>query len=428
MRKLISFLGYTRPNLPYRDATYKFGTEEHTSKFAAAAMTKLFRPDYVAVLVTPQAKSQNFNDLKQDMLDNLLIEPVACDIPIGENATEFWKIFNAMTNILNDGDTVIFDITNGLRSLPVLGFIAAAYIKSIRKVEIEHLVYGAYDTPTPEGKTPVFDLTPFLTLLDWTTATNTFIQTGRAEQLTKLAQSFENQAVKDFANQMQTLSQELLTTRPVGVIQAASGFAQALAKVEVAVQQDPAMQPYQQLLARIKTEYSDFAIVDEPITKLSDAYAIARQQQHAFLEVQLEMIKWYLEKDLPIQAMTLAREWLVSLGVYHQKALNLFKHHDRDVINKLLNQKANQKNQAVTNQANHKDSWLSNDLALAIDQMVTVWAGIALEVDDPAEATNRVRNDIAHCGMDMANGRSAKEIAKQAKIICQRLYALLPTK
>ncbi|MFD3164299.1 TIGR02221 family CRISPR-associated protein [Herpetosiphon sp. NSE202] len=433
MRKLISFLGANPPSNNYKRTIYKYGQLEHESLYATAAMAKIFNSDQVYVFVTPQAKFNNFDLLTQHMNEANLTEPIACDIPIGENNTEIWQIFNAITNTLQDGDTIIFDITNGLRSLPILGFIACAYITSVRKVTIEHLVYGAFEVKKdimlsdgdPATESPVFDLTPFLTLLDWTTATNTFIQTGRAEQLTKLAETFKNDAVEGFAKQVHKLSQELLTTRPVGVIQAASGFEQALAKVEAAVQQNPAMQPYQQLLERIKDEYSPFAIATDPLADLTEAYRQARSDQQGFLRIQIKMIRQYLDKGLPIQAMTLAREWLVSLGVYHQGSHDIFNYKDREVIARMLNQNSWSEDPRPT-----------ETLQPHLKQIREVWSGITLDPNDKTEATNHVRNDIAHCGMTpvfikngrkQLNVRTAADIIDQTIKICDRLESLLAT-
>lgn len=445
-KKAIAFLGkgrYSFTQYCYTDSKTGNVIKADWNKYFSATLT-FFYPDIeeLYIVMTEEARKEHWDNSEdpKNLKETLKLQKVrVIPVPIDSrrNDTELWEIFKSIVKVIDYNDEIIFDITNAFRSQPVITMIIASFIKVIKNAKITHLVYGAWDARLEEkdsennikfSESPVFDLSAFLTLLDWTTATNTFIQTGRAEQLTKLAETFKNDAVEGFAKQVHKLSQELLTTRPVGVIQAASGFEQALAQVETAVQQNPAMQPYQQLLERIKDEYSPFAIATEPLADLTEAYATARQQQRAFLAVQLEMIKWYLEKGLPIQAMTLAREWLVSLGVYHQQSLNLFKHYDRDTINRLLNDKVKQKNQPQNNLTNQKSSWLSNDLASSIDQIVDVWAGFGIEGDDSAEAANRVRNDIAHCGMDMANGRTAEEIAKQAKMICQRLYALLPTK
>ena len=54
------------------------------------------------------------------------------------------------------------------------------------KVQIEGLIYGAFDAKTNENKTPIFDLLPIVSLLEWTTATDQFIKTGNGQALASL--------------------------------------------------------------------------------------------------------------------------------------------------------------------------------------------------------------------------------------------------
>ncbi|KPL80191.1 TIGR02221 family CRISPR-associated protein [Herpetosiphon geysericola] len=443
-KKAIAFLGkgrYSFTQYCYTDSKTGNVIKADWNKYFSATLT-FFYPDIeeLYIVMTEEARkehwdnSENPKNLKETLkLQKVRVIPVPIDS--GRNDTELWEIFKSIVKVIDYNDEIIFDITNAFRSQPVITMIIASFIKVIKNAKITHLVYGAWDARVEEkdsennikfSESPVFDLSAFLTLLDWTTATNTFIQTGRAEQLTKLAETFKNDAVEGFAKQVHKLSQELLTTRPVGVMQAASGFEQALAKVEAAVQQNPAMQPYQQLLERIKDEYSPFAIATEPMADLSEAYATARQQQRAFLAVQLEMIKWYLEKGLPIQAMTLAREWLILLSVYYQNAdgekVDMFIYNEKKVIESFINGYSPQQNNNRSQRNDNKKPKMvmSAKLQKSIEKIQAVW-------DSEDASIRTIRNDIAHCGLDIGNSRTATEIAEQAETICQRLYALLPT-
>ncbi|WP_110513143.1 TIGR02221 family CRISPR-associated protein [Herpetosiphon llansteffanensis] len=432
--KAISFLGINN----YQYTNYTLNTQIATThKFFGATLTEFFPEiDEIYIVMTKEARAKHWDSPEADNLQKTLAKQTIIATPIdiksGQNEAELWEIFGKTIKRINSDDQIIFDITNAFRSQPVLVLIMAAFLKVVRNVEIKALVYGAFEAKEsiilpngeikfpnddPATKTPVFDLTPFLTLLDWTTATNTFLQTGRAEQLTKLAESFENQAVKDFAEQMQTLSQELLTTRPVGVIQAASGFEQALAKVDVAVQQDPAMQPYQQLLERIKAEYSSFAIVDEPVAALTDAYTAARHQQRAFLAVQLDMIKWYLEKGLPIQAMTLAREWLVSLAMYYQGCDGLFEHSQRDTIKSWISNARHSTNRSI-----------QGKLKIYVAEIHEIWKNFIFDASSDGSLVINIpnlRNDIAHCGMDEPKAQTAKFIIEKSQVLYDKLKSIL---
>src|SRR5436853_4789648 len=86
--KAISFLGYTRPDQPYRTATYCYGEQECTTPFMAEATARFFLPDVLLVLVTREARDQNFDDLAARLRGALPVEPV--DIPSGKSEDELW--------------------------------------------------------------------------------------------------------------------------------------------------------------------------------------------------------------------------------------------------------------------------------------------------------------------------------------------------
>ena len=58
------------------------------------------------------------------------------NIPTGENTDEIWEIFNIISSLIHEGESVTFDITHGLRSLPFLVFLFAAYLKTAKHVRI----------------------------------------------------------------------------------------------------------------------------------------------------------------------------------------------------------------------------------------------------------------------------------------------------
>jgi len=88
-------------------------------------------------------------------------------IPDGKDEAEIWGIFETLTQNVNEGDSIVFDITHAFRSIPFLAMIAVSYLRAAKGIELNAIVYGAYDARI-DDKSPVFNLTPFVTLLDWT--------------------------------------------------------------------------------------------------------------------------------------------------------------------------------------------------------------------------------------------------------------------
>lgn len=395
-RKVISFLGYThtppdRPYRPYRPTTYVYQEKEHHTQFMSEAAAHFFSPDNLLVLVTSEAKDQNFGNLKKNLQGVITPQPV--DIPSGKHEQELWEIFDTIASCIEKGDTIIFDITNGFRSLPVLAFLAASYVRLVRDATVKQMVYGAFDAKDEKDRTPVFDLTPFLTLLDWTTATNTFIKSGRATDLSHLLRSeisSSGGAFSPLANRLETLSLALHTSRPVTVMQSANGLSTDITGVKPHIV--GGAMPFGLLLDKINAEYSIFGL-DEPMERKNAKHVLERL---------LKAIDWYIDKDLLIQAMTLSREWLVSLVVYHLNGDIFDERGARKEAENVIN---DYKNRTAPNLT----------LENILPKIRTIW-----------KHARDLRNDLAHCGM-RRNSREPEKVVQNVRSVCQELRELLPS-
>jgi CRISPR-associated DxTHG motif protein len=152
--------------------------------------------DEMLVFVTEKAYQNAFPVLTA-LTDERII-PV--EIPIGENSVEMWQIFEAITDKVNEHDTVIFDITHSLRSIPFLVFLAAAFLKSAKQVTLEAIYYGALElqkdargNPRPA---PVIELSEFVSLIDWLNASNYFVNSGNTAPLTALLRQVRSDAAQ----------------------------------------------------------------------------------------------------------------------------------------------------------------------------------------------------------------------------------------
>ncbi|WP_411857867.1 TIGR02221 family CRISPR-associated protein [Roseiflexus sp.] len=343
----------------------------------AEATARLFRSEIqeILVIVIKEAYEQNFADLERAVAEVVPIRPI--HIPSGRNAVELWEIFAAIEREIEPGDRIIFDITNGFRSIPVLALLITSFVRIVRGATLERMIYGAYDA-TRNNLTPVFDLTPLVELLDWTSATDAFLRYGRADVLADLARD------QGLAQKLRRLTDALQTSRPAEVMKTAVGLKTAIdAERKTAPQQ-----PFTLLLDRIDREYSVFGLSDPH--QPTNAEAVLRKQ--------LAMIKWYIEKGLYVQAITSAREWLVSLVVYHRGG-DLFDNSARTDAESKLNDRSGVPLTGVP-------------LNIS-DQIRTLW-----------RQTIEVRNSLAHVGM-RRNAPEAQKVIEKVCETCSKLDELL---
>lgn len=311
--KAITFLGPTA----YKPTTYCYNGREYETRFFAEALPHFF-PDLerVLVFVTPTVQMHENLAALQDRLGELL-HPVP--IPEGHSEDELWETFDALTGAVAEGEKVLFDITHSFRSIPLLVFLAAAYMRAIRPVTVHRVIYGAWEARDKEAnRSPVFDLTPFVSLLDWLTATDRFVETGDGRPLADLLQeaarfehpqrqlTHQERAASDAsrriglaASAIRKTSQALLTTLIPHAERASHLLAIRLTEAESDLaQQAP---PYRVLAERVRTTYAPFAL-EAPMSDALETDLLA----------QLEMIGWYLDNGHMPQAITLMREWVVT--------------------------------------------------------------------------------------------------------------------
>jgi len=369
--KLITFLGIT----DYEEVEYRWHDLSKLTKFVQEALVRWLQPETTCVLLTERARARHWDNLRQRLQGHTQI--VEVDIPDGKSKEELWEIFEAISEVVQEGDEIAFDITHGFRSLPMIALLTIAYLKQVKGVKVQHVVYGVYERDNPMA--PILDLTPFANLLDWLAAAKMFMATGDSSELGQLIQEIQNDAYRNRKAYSENLPLAL------------KNFGAALAEVsdDLLLARVPNLPDSIRRLAQrqseAKTEVGQWA---RPLTLLLDKIAAAYAPfQDDSLPTQAKLIRWYLNHNHIVQAMTLAREWVVSYYA-QQKSLS------RDDAEDELNQRAN-----------NQES----------DELVQLWSSI-----------RNIRNDLAHCGFGREERQvlSATSIRQNAEEVVQQIEQL----
>lgn len=312
---VITFLG-VRPN----KTEYEYQGKTYTGEVFAEAMREFLEFDRMLVFVTEEAKKESWPVLQKH--NDPRIQEVL--IPTGESETEVWEIFDTVIQHVPEGEEVTFDITHGLRSIPFLVFLFAAYLRSAKQVKIRAILYGAFELRKREGNqsrpAPVFDLSKFATMLEWINATDQFIQTGDAYRLAALLEEVKQQ--KKAAETLKNVSQAALLCQPKTLMEKANELGPDLN--EAADSFSTTSQPFKVLSKRILDTFSTFAL-REPL-----------KNPQQFLEREWKLIQWYREHGQLIQALTLAREFLLDFIYYKLKNSIDLKRRERMKIERAL--------------------------------------------------------------------------------------------
>jgi CRISPR-associated DxTHG motif protein len=314
MKRVIAFLGSLRPDAT--PASYLYGDNEYKGTVFPEALRQFIDFDRMSVFVTEVARHTSLPYLER--LADPRIE--AIDIPDGRTSEERWLIFEKLLSVVEDGDRLIFDITHAFRSIPFFVFLAIAFLKSARDdVIIERILYGELGQKGRPG--PVIDLTEYLNLLDWMSATDQFVGSGNSSALVRLvriAASSGKDAPADrlklrrFATSLDDVSQSLRLAIPDKAMLGGYRLRDSLDQARASMQHH--LRPFLPLARRVEKAFSDIALPDP-----RSPAGVWRT-----LAVERHIISWYLDRQLMLQAITLAFEWLLSYGIACLGYTNLY--------------------------------------------------------------------------------------------------------
>lgn len=391
LKKIITFLGTN----DYKETKYSYlnritGEEiSVTTRFVQEAIHKIVANDstfYVAL--TSGAKEANWLDTAEkkglkSIFDSKCIRYEEISLKDGRDEKEIWENFDAIFEVLEDGDHIYVDITHSFRSIPIIIMSVINYAKFIRNITIEAIYYGAYEAMV-DGIAPIFDLSLFNTITDWTIGAEKFINTGNSEQISKILRETINPILRDtkgkdeeanlsrrINNNLEVFSNALYTVRGNEIYELGCQLKSSLELIKEI--QEKQLKPFEKILDKIYGKVSFYS--GDIVRDVHNTVKLCRD---------LNLIQ---------QAYTLLLENIIS---YLCIAGNLdpFNRENREAISKIIPCYIPRKNISVDSKyedINHKIKYyLNQDIASLYEDL------------------GDYRNDMNHAGYRQ-NSRKAKK-------------------
>ncbi|NLI83775.1 MAG: TIGR02221 family CRISPR-associated protein [Deltaproteobacteria bacterium] len=143
-------------------------------------------------------------------------------IPEGYSEEEIWEIFRKVYDCLSPDDRVVFDITHAFRSIPLVAAIVLNYSKTLKNIQLKGIYYGAFEAlgsigqvkcmKVQDRRVRILDLTALDRLMDWTVATDRFLQSGDA----RMAGTLAKESVKEILKETRGRDEAARTIRDLG--------------------------------------------------------------------------------------------------------------------------------------------------------------------------------------------------------------------
>ncbi len=426
-RKLLSFLGTNRYVASYY---YLNGQGIGPVTFIQEALVRMLCKDWhendrICIFCTKDAEERNWQDKAESQRANfenglysrllaLNLKPKIekISIPEGRSEEEILNIFQIVFETLEENDHIIFDITHSFRSLPMLNLVVLNYAKFLKNIRLEGIYYGAFEVlgnprevekniPLEKRNAPIFDLTPYAKLLEWSWAVSDFVRYGHTKHLKELVEEKINpilaqtagadktaKALKKLVKALDNLSNNILCNRGKKILEQQS-FEELIEDLETA----ELLPPFRPLLKKIKEKTAGFKQ-----DKIKNGFVAA---------------KWCLDHGLIPQGITILEETIISFFC-EKYGLNMQKKDDRELISQVIQVRANNL---------PKNEW-KGILKRRQEIAEKIFQTLPEEVCKFFKNLAQVRNDINHGGFNK-DARGYQKFNQHLKDFLQEAHRLI---
>ncbi|MBC7288763.1 MAG: TM1812 family CRISPR-associated protein [Armatimonadetes bacterium] len=423
---VLSFLGTSR----YDPVIYEWPAAPREPKRVSTNMMleaiALWFPDArFKVALTEGARTENWENLCRKFADLRqlhgleLNSPEPIDIPDGRTEQEIWQIFEAICDAIEDARDLVIDITHAFRSIPLLAVMSVLYAQEVGErmgfPRVRHVLYGAFVPGKPSAASagteppvvPVLDLIQLVRLAEWLKAAHLFVKAGDAREIGELARDWPDSggAMQKIGERLHDVSVALELSRPADVRHRLAELQKEVDELSPVL--DQVGGPLPEVLRSIPERYRNLEGCPQPDDCLKA------------LELDLQVIDWYIDAGKLAQAFALAGEWLTTwaccaTGLDYRRLENRFC--AEDVLRGQREGDAGRRQyeaslaETAKERADALDSWVVKEWR-RVDQDVRKW-----------------RNEIAHCGMgreELMEPREVEDGARKMPCRLRKLYYAL---
>ncbi len=310
-RVYLSFLGIGSRR---EDGTYGYdparyelgGRPSHRTEFVQAAEIGIHGADQfdeVILVATAKSKGYHFDKLKAE-LKGLGVQRVSC-IEIDEDMSSSgqWQWFKKILEQIQSEDRLTVDLTHGYRAVPIVFSAAINFLQKAKRVVLDAVYYGAYEKD--RDLSPIIDMKDFYLIGEWAEGVSRLVEDADARKLASLVKDSPGFQAGNLSDPEGITLLDDLTSRirNVDMHNVCSIAAETLAALR---REAPSSDSIEQTLLRL---------IEGKYTSLATACPLSGLYDKPYFIGQLAFIDLLLEHKLYMQAFTVMREVVGSIGL-----------------------------------------------------------------------------------------------------------------
>ena len=318
MRKLfISFLGLgsykkDKDTYEYNPAIYDLNEKRSkATEFVQVAEMEIIGAgsfDAVIIVATEKSRKLHFKNLKNQLIKNGVNDVFLIIIDEDMTAEGQWAWFEKILNHIEFEDELTIDLTHGYRSIPIVFSTAINFLQKAKKISLKAVYYGAFEKGEESEGTrvaPIVDMKEFYTINEWAEGVSRLVEDADTRKLASVAESTSHFQAGDLNDQEVVKAfQDLTDTiRNVDINRVADKANAAIALIRK--KEKHASTTGKILLNLVIDKFASLTTKEPPTGKYDAQY----------FDLQIEVIRILLDHKLYMQAYTVMREFIGSIGM-----------------------------------------------------------------------------------------------------------------
>ncbi len=312
-RIFISFLGIgqfdkEKRRYDYQPVIYKFNeNQSKENKFVQIAELELLdkKFDKIILLATEKSKKLHYDNLRQSLTGLGYTEEKISLINIGKrdeliSVEKHKEWFEKLLDEIYENSILTIDITHSFRIVPIILATAIHFLKIVKNIKIEHVLYGAFDLVDINEKIkPIIDVKDFFIITDWASAISDFVNFLDISNIVKLSKKNENLQIYNIENDeiFEEVNLRIKSADMVSLSKKVSELLDYIGNLKA-----------NSVISKILSE-----MIKEKYKSLLEKEDLHYNKK--FFDFQLNFIKVLIEHGLLMQAYTVMRETIGSIGL-----------------------------------------------------------------------------------------------------------------